>query len=129
VGVHVEAGPPVSVTTGTVSWSYATAIPVHSALTVDADSWYWARLDVEVLSGQVGVGWLVGDDLQDEHLIAASQGRTSAFLLKQHATAGSLDFFQRIAYDTRPTPIRSYVYATQYESPSGIPGSGTRYSA
>ena len=49
-------------------------------LPVDAGSWCWARVDLEVISGQIGVGRLIRDELHDEHLVLASQGRITAFV-------------------------------------------------
>jgi hypothetical protein len=78
-GAGVEAGDPVVVQTGAAAWTYAAEIPCAAGAIAD-DLWCWARLDLEVMTGQVGIGPVVGNDLLYEETVPASKGRTTLFL-------------------------------------------------
>jgi glycosyltransferase involved in cell wall biosynthesis len=68
------------VRTGPEAWAYAAVIPWESLPELNADLWYWACLDIEVLAGRVGIAAFVGDDLIDEQTAAASHGRKTVFV-------------------------------------------------
>jgi len=70
----------IEVSTGTSSWSYAAQIPLTIAEPMDPHRWYWLRLQLEVLSGQVSIGLLVGQTMIQERIVSAAQGDTTVFL-------------------------------------------------
>lgn len=45
----------ISITTGPDAWSYAAQIPLNSTEAMDDRSWYWVRLVMDVMRGQIGV--------------------------------------------------------------------------
>ena len=79
VGAGVEASDPVVVQTGAGAWTYAAEIPC-AAGAIPADAWCWARLELEVATGQIGIGPVVGNELLYEETVPASKGRTTVFL-------------------------------------------------
>ena len=104
-GARVEHDGPVVVQTGRESWAYAAEIPVPMALAVDGRHWYWARVDLEVVAGQVNVGLLVNGALRDERLIVASQGRSTVFL---KVTRGGVGVIIRNGGLSYPSTVRLF---------------------
>lgn len=60
----------VKVTTGSASWAYAAEIPLSLPDRLDRKYWYWVKIHVQVLRGQVGLGLLIGDDVLNEKMVA-----------------------------------------------------------
>lgn len=79
-GAHVVRNEEIEVGTGTGSWSYAAQIPLTIAEPMDPHRWYWVRLQLEVLSGQMSIGLLAGQAMIQERIVSASKGDTSVFL-------------------------------------------------
>jgi glycosyltransferase involved in cell wall biosynthesis len=86
----VGRGDTVRVVTGRVPWNYTAEIPLLLSTEMDRDRWYWARLNVRVLSGQIGVGILVENDIYNERLIGAEDGRTEVLIKISHPSARAL---------------------------------------
>jgi hypothetical protein len=79
-GAAIEQGPAMVVRTPRVPWSYAAQIPLVISEPLEATSWYWAKLDMEVLSGRIGVGLLVDRDILHEQTATAANGRTTVYV-------------------------------------------------
>ena len=86
-GAAVESGPPLHVVTGPQPWSYAAQIPVHWPPASAGSAWSWVSVEVEAVTGQIGVGLLVEDCLVDEQLIDARSGVTRVFLRLRNSPA------------------------------------------
>ena len=86
----VERGDTVRVVTGRVPWTYTAEIPLRLSREMDRGRWYWARLNGRVLSGQIGVGILVENDIYNERLIGAEDGRTEVLIKISHPSARAL---------------------------------------
>ena len=78
------------VVTGKAPWAYASRIPLHLGDGLDKDHWYWARLNVQVLAGQVGIGLLADHDLCQERLIGPAEGRLDVFVRISDSSAEAL---------------------------------------
>lgn len=92
VGASVESGESHRVTTGEAPWGYAAQIQLSPAIWTDQDQWYWAKLDVRVESGQIGIALLTDDSICNERVISPFEGRISVFVrinsvIKQDAAA------------------------------------------
>ena len=79
-GASVEKTDVLRVKTGEQPWSYAAQIPLHLSEHMRTDCWYWVRLDVKSVSGQVGLSVMVEDQLSDEHFIGPEEGRRDLFV-------------------------------------------------
>lgn len=79
-GAKVECGNIVRVVTGEQPWAYAALIPLRIENRVDRNRWHWVKLDVQALSGQIGVGLLADNRLSSEHLIRPVDGRVDLFV-------------------------------------------------
>jgi glycosyltransferase len=79
-GASVEKTDALRVKTGEQPWSYAAQIPLHLGQRMRRDWWYWVRLDVKAVSGQVGLSAMVDDQLSDEHFIGPEEGRRHLFV-------------------------------------------------
>jgi glycosyltransferase involved in cell wall biosynthesis len=78
---------PTVIVTAPGPWNYSALIPLKSGM--DPRLWYWAKLNVRVLSGQVGIGLLVPDDILSERLVGAEEGRVDVFVrLNRPSAAG-----------------------------------------
>lgn len=75
----VDTGPPCRVRTGRDPWSYAGEIPFTLTNALQDGFWYWARLEIRVLIGQIGIAPIVGNDLLDEQT-SSPEGPTTVFL-------------------------------------------------
>ena len=79
-GASVEGTDVLRIKTREQPWSYAAQIPLHLGQHVSRDCWYWVRLDVRAVSGQVGLSVMVDDQLSDEHFIGPEEGRRDLFV-------------------------------------------------
>ena len=89
-GARVLHGSSVRVLTTTPPWSYSALIPLASVNGVESNSWFWAKLNVDVHFGQVGIGVLASDDLFSERLISKHEGRMDIFVRLNQPTANGL---------------------------------------
>ncbi len=76
----LQPGVPVLIETSPQAWTYAAQIPLAKPDPRGGLHWYWARLDVHVLTGQVGVAAIAGNDLRHEVMVPASAGPMSVFV-------------------------------------------------
>jgi len=77
---EVQSGLPVRVVTGPGPWSYSALLPLKPGSGFDQQFWYWAKLSVQVQSGQVAIGLMTPDDILSESLIAPEDGRVDVFV-------------------------------------------------
>jgi glycosyltransferase involved in cell wall biosynthesis len=80
IGAKVHHGTPTRVTTMWGRWHYSAIIPLSWRERMNDRHWYWAKLSVTVLSGQVGIGLLASNNLLDERLVSAKDGRLDVFV-------------------------------------------------
>ena len=85
-----KKGGTIRVTMGPAPWAYAAQIPLSLSEPLDGQCWYWARLQVHVLQGQVGIGFLVGDDLLGEKLLPAARKSGDIFVKLWRSNASAL---------------------------------------
>jgi len=76
----VFRGTPARVRTQTGPWNYSALIPLARGDWRDAKVWYWAKLNVQVITGQVGIGLLDANDIVNERLVSAEDGRVDVFV-------------------------------------------------
>ena len=88
-GAAVERGTTIRVTTASEPWSYSALIPFSSGNPLQTDLWYWARLNVQVLSGEIGIGLFAADNIYNEQTITPEHGRVDVFVrMNQPQAAG-----------------------------------------
>jgi hypothetical protein len=88
-GAKVDRGMSVRVTTPKRRWAYSALVPLPYDDGVDDQNWYWARLNMKVHTGQVGIGLLSSDGIFSERLVSPMDGRVDVFVrLNQLAAAG-----------------------------------------
>src|SRR5262249_9650015 len=80
----IERRDPLKVVTSKDPWNYAAQIPVRVEGHLAEDRWYWIRIDLQVMSGQVGIGLLTDGEIQDERLVLAGEGQTSVVVRVCH---------------------------------------------
>jgi len=88
-GAKVRHGATVRVSTVPKRWHYSAWLPAS----IDEDrkiaSWFWAKISVQVHSGQVGVGVWASDDIFDERLLTPEDGRVDVLVrLNRPSTRG-----------------------------------------
>lgn len=83
-------GETVRLVTGKESWTYTAEIPLRPGSEMDRGRWYWASVNVRVLSGQIGVGISVENDIYNERLIGAEDGRMEVLIKINHPSARAL---------------------------------------
>jgi hypothetical protein len=80
IGAVVERGTVTRVRTPEGAWEYAAEIPLPEVTDFDPGYWYWVRLELDVVVGQIGVAVLVGSDIAHEQILSRAQGRQSVFV-------------------------------------------------
>jgi len=104
------------VCTGPQAWAYAAVIPWESHPDLESDLRYWACLDVEVVSGRVGIAAFTGDDLLDERTVPVSDGRkTVAVRIADTRIEGIM-----IRNGGLPMESRIVVHAARLECEPGV---------
>lgn len=78
----------VVITTSPQPWCYAAQIPVSG--TLDPKYWYWAKVNLQVRSGQIGVGILADGDVLGEELYHPASGPVVALLRLNHDGAQAI---------------------------------------
>jgi hypothetical protein len=73
-----------------VPWSYAAQIPLNATDRENDGRWIWARLDVQVRHGQVGIGLFADNDICNERLICPADGRIVIHVRITHRSAAAL---------------------------------------
>ena len=68
------------VTTASAPWSYSSLIPLASADELPTDRWYWVKLNLRVLSGEIGVGLWTPHNIYNEQIISFEQGHVDVFI-------------------------------------------------
>ena len=84
---HAET---VRVITGIQPWAYTAEIPLRPGREINGGRWYWAKLNLRVLSGQAGVGVLVENDIYNERVIGTGDGRLDVVVKINHPGARAL---------------------------------------
>jgi glycosyltransferase involved in cell wall biosynthesis len=84
---EVRSGTPTRVITGPGSWHYSALLPLAAGNGLDRKRWYWAKLNVRVQYGQVGIGLLAPDDILSERMIVPEDGRLDVFVRLNHPDA------------------------------------------
>jgi hypothetical protein len=79
-GARVERGATIRVTTVAKRWHYSALIPLLLGDERMAGTWHWAKLNVQVHAGQVGIGLLASDNIFDERLISPEDGRVDVYV-------------------------------------------------
>lgn len=79
-GAKIECGRTARVTTSSKPWSYSALIPLPSEQISEAGFWYWAKLNLQVLSGEIGIGLFAADNIHGEQTISPEHGRIDVFV-------------------------------------------------
>jgi len=88
-GAKIRHGTTVRVSTVPKRWHYSAWLPASIDEDRKTASWFWAKLSVQVHSGQVGVGVWALDDIFDERLLTPEDGRVDVLVrLNRPATRG-----------------------------------------
>jgi Glycosyl transferase family 2 len=74
-GAQVEHGTPTRVTTAPEPWSYSALIPL-----TPSGRRCWAKLNLQVRSGEVGISLFAADTIYNEQTIAPEHGRLDVFI-------------------------------------------------
>jgi len=86
-GANVELGTTVRITTVPGPWSYSALIPLASNHEWPLDLWCWVKLNLQVLSGEIGIGLFAADNIQNERTISPEHGRVDVFIRMNHPGA------------------------------------------
>ncbi len=73
-------GTTATVTTASEPWSYSALIPLASGPELETDLWFWVKLNLQVLSGEIGISLWTPENIYNEQIISFEQGRGEVFI-------------------------------------------------
>jgi len=79
-GAKVEHGVTARITTASDPWGYSALIPLASVQKPLTEPWYWVKLNLEVLSGEIGISLFANDTVHNEQAISPEHGRVDVFV-------------------------------------------------
>ena len=75
-----SGGIPATVTTASEPWSYSALIPLVPGPALESDVWSWVKVNLRVLSGEIGISLWTTENIYNEQLLSSEQGRRDIFI-------------------------------------------------
>ena len=73
-------GTAATVTTAPEPWSYSALIPLSPEPELET-AWSWVKVNLQVLSGEIGISLWTPEDIYNEQIISVEQGRRDVFIV------------------------------------------------
>jgi len=75
-----SGGIPATVTTASEPCRYSALIPLAPGPALGSDVWSWVKLNLRVLSGEIGVSLWTTENIYNEQLLSSEEGRRDIFI-------------------------------------------------